>query len=139
MMNAYANLRSHRTPIPTPVVVRSVASILVGAAIAVLSTDLNIGVRMAVMIIAIGAAFLLTFSHPYRKEMLAYTQRKKADPPKLHSQQLLTLFPAWLALMTVPLFAPVPVVVSVVIWVLSAAYMFWIFPHFDGSRALAFI
>lgn len=136
-MDAYSNMRSHVTPIPTPPAVRFGASALIGIGVAVLSTDLNRGSQIATMVIAIGAACLLTFSHPYRRKLRAYLEKRNADyRPKFG--QILPLFLVWLALMLVPAFAPLPIWGTLLIWLGTFAWMLWVFPHVDGSRALAF-
>lgn len=137
-MDAYSNMRSHITPIPTPPAVRVGASALIGIGVAVLSTDLSRGIQVAVMVISIGAAFLFTFSHPYRREIRAYLDRHNvAYKPRLG--QMFPLFLVWLALMIVPALGPWPLWGTLLVWLATFGWMFWVFPHVDGSRALAFI
>lgn len=136
-MDAYSNMRSHITPIPTPPAVRFGASALIGIGVAVLSTDLSRGIQITVMIAAIGAAFLLTFSHPYRREIRAFLERRNIDyKPRL--TQVLPLFLVWLALMIVPALGVMPIWGTALVWLLIFGWMYWVFPHVDGSRALAF-
>lgn len=136
-MDAYSNMRSHLTPIPTPPAVRLGASALLGLGVAVLSTGLDRGIQVVAMVIAIGAAFLLTFSHPYRREIRAFLEKRNLDyRPRF--TQILPLFLVWLALMIVPAFAPLPLWGTLLIWLVIFAWMYWVFPHVDGSRALAF-
>lgn len=137
-MDAYSNMRSHITPIPTPQVVRFGASALLGVGVAVLSVDLSRGIQVAVMVLAIGAAFLLTFSHPYRREIRAYLEKRNVEyKPRL--SQVIPLFLVWLALMLVPALGPLPMWGTAVVWLVIFAWMYWVFPHVDGSRALAFL
>ncbi len=137
-MNAYSTMRSHVTPIPTPPIVRLGTSLLLGAGVAVLSTDLSRGIQVGVMVAAIGAGLLLMFSHPYRAEMKEYLeQRNLTYRPRL--AQVIPLFIVWLALMIVPMFAPLPVWGTLLVWLGVFGWMYWVFPHVDGSRALAFV
>ncbi|AKK07962.1 hypothetical protein CTEST_02535 [Corynebacterium testudinoris] len=136
-MNAYSNLRSHVTPIPTPAIVRLGTSFLIGLGVAVLSTQLPRGIQVAVMIVAIAAGLLLMFGHPYRREMKEFLEQHNAVvKPRL--TQVMPLFFVWLALMIVPVFAPVPVWGTALIWLAIFGWMYWVFPHVDGSRALAY-
>lgn len=137
-MDAYTNMRSHITPIPTPAAVRFGASALIGLGVAMLSTELSRGGQVIGMVLAIGAACLLIFSHPYRQEIRAYLEERNFSyRPKFG--QIMPLFLVWLALMLVPAFAPFPLWGTVLTWLLTFAWMFWVFPHVDGSRALAFL
>ncbi|MGP6173876.1 hypothetical protein [Corynebacterium sp. A21] len=137
-MDAYSNMRSHVTPIPTPPAVRFGASALIGIGVAMLSTDLSRGSQIAAMVIAIGAAFLLTFSHPYRRELRAYLEKRNVTyRPKFG--QVIPLFLVWLALMLVPAVAPLPIWGTLLVGLGIFAWMLWVFPHVDGSRALAFV
>lgn len=137
-MNAYSTMRSHVTPIPTPGFVRAGTSLLLGAGVAVLSTDLPRGIQVAVMVVSIAAGLLLMFSHPYRREMKEYTEKRNVEyRPRLG--QVFPLFAVWLALMLVPIIAPLPVWGTLLVWVAVFGWMFWVFPHIDGSRALAFL
>lgn len=136
-MNAYSNMRSHITPIPTPPVVRLGTSLLLGVGVAVLSTELARGVQVAVMVVAIGAGLLLMFSHPYRREMKEFLERRNlAYRPRI--AQVIPLFIVWLALMIVPVFAPLPLWGTLLVGLGIFGWMYWVFPHVDGSRALAF-
>lgn len=137
-MDAYSNMRSHITPIPTPPLVRFGASALLGIGVAVLSMELDRMVQVAVMVAAIGAAFLLTFSHPYRREIRDYLEKKNVTyKPRL--SQVLPLFLVWLALMIVPAFGVLPLWGTALVWLVIFGWMYWVFPHVDGSRALAFL
>ncbi|RNE48827.1 hypothetical protein [Corynebacterium alimapuense] len=136
-MNAYSNLRSNTTPIPTPAVVRLGTSALIGLGVAALSTELPRGVQVAVMVIAIGAGILLLFGHPYRKQIKDYLERRNLrNKPKF--ARVMPLFTVWLALMVMPAFAPLPIWGSLLVWLGIFGWMYWVFPHVDGSRALAF-
>ena len=51
---------------------------------------------------------------------------------------MLPLFLVWLALMLAPLLAPAATWVTLVAFLVVFGWMFWVFPHVDGTRALAF-
>lgn len=137
-MNGYSTMRAHITPIPTPGLVRVGTSLLLGAGVAVLSTDLSRGIQVAVMVLSIAAGLLLMFGHPYRREMKEYTEKHNVEyRPRLG--QVIPLFVVWLALMLVPILAPLPGWGTLLTWLAVFGWMFWVFPHVDGSRALAFL
>lgn len=136
-MNAYSDMRSRQTPIPTPPVVRVGTSLLIGLGVAVLSTGLARGVQVGIMVATIAAGLLLMFGHPYRREIKAFLKRENAAiRPSLG--QVLPLFFVWLALMIVPVLAPLPLWGTGLVWLLVFGWMFWVFPHIDGTRALAY-
>lgn len=136
-MNAYSDMRSRQTPIPTPPVVRVGTSLLIGLGVAVLSTGLARGVQVGIMAVSIAVGLLLMFGHPYRREIKAFLERKNAViRPSLG--QVLPLFFVWLALMIVPVFAPLPFWGTGLVGLLIFGWMFWVFPHIDGTRALAY-
>lgn len=136
-MNAYSDMRSRQTPLPTPPLVRVGTPLLIGLGVAVLSTGLARGIQVGVMILAIAAGLLLMFSHPYRREIKEFlTKKNVAIRPQLG--QVLPLFFVWLALMVVPIFAPLPVWGTALVWLAVFGWMFWVFPHVDGTRALAY-
>ncbi|WP_448853861.1 hypothetical protein [Corynebacterium frankenforstense] len=137
MTTAYGSMHAHPTPIPTPPVVRLGTSALFGLAVAVLTTPLPRGAQVAVMIAAVAAGCLLTFSHPYRREMRTFLDKRGIEArPRLG--QVLPLFLVWLALMLAPLLAPAATWVTLVAFLVVFGWMFWVFPHVDGTRALAF-
>lgn len=137
-MSSYTQMRSHITPIPTPASVRISASVLVGAAVAVLTTVLAPGVRFGVMAACLAMALLITLAHPYRGQMKTYrVQHHVSMVPTMG--QLLPLFLTWLALMIAPLLGGSALWVTVLVWLVVAGWMFVTFPHVDGSRALAFV
>lgn len=136
-MNAYSAMRSHVTPIPTPAVVRLGSSALIGLGVAALSTGFPRGIQVAVMVVAIAAGLLLMFGHPYRREMKEFLEKKNVvAKPRL--TQVMPLFFVWLALMIVPVFAPMPIWGTALVWLAVFGWMYWVFPHVDGSRALAY-
>lgn len=137
-MSSYSQMRSHITPIPTPPIVRISASVLVGAAVAVLTTGLTTGVQVGITTVCLAVAFLITLSHPYRGEMKRYrAMHGVAMVPTVG--QIMPLFLTWLALMLAPLLSGSALWVSILVWVLITGWMFLTFPHVDGSRALAFV
>lgn len=133
----YSDIRSRRTPIPTPLTVRVGTSLLFAVGVAVLSTGLDRGVQVGVMVAMIAVGLLLMFGHPYRREMKEFLQAKNAViKPQLG--QILPLFFVWLALMIVPVFAPMPIWGTVLVGAAVFGWMYLVFPHVDGTRALAY-
>lgn len=95
------------TPIPTPPTVRFISSALIAAAVAVLTTSLAREIQVIALLISTGAAFLVLFSHPYRKEIRTFLEKRNMHyTPKF--AQVVPLFFVWLALMLAPLLAPAP-------------------------------
>lgn len=136
-MNGYSSMRSRVTPIPTPPAVRLGTSLLLGLGVAVLSTGLPRGIQVAVMVISIAAGLLLIFGHPYRREIKEFLeQRNLTNRPQL--SRVMPLFFVWLALMMVPMFAPLPIWGTILVWLAVFGWMYLVFPHVDGTRALAY-
>ncbi|GGG75387.1 hypothetical protein GCM10007338_11180 [Corynebacterium pelargi] len=137
-MNAYSTMRSHTTPIPTPPIVRVGSSALIGLGVALLTTGLDRGIQVFGMLICIAAGIMLIFSHPYRRKIKAFLENRNLHyTPKF--TQILPLFLVWLALMLAPLVAPLPLIGSIACAVVVFGWMYLVFPHIDGSRALAFV
>lgn len=137
-MNAILDSHQRKTPIPTPTVVRLGTSFFFAVAVAVLTTALGRGVQVAVMVACVAAGTLLIFSHPYRREIRAFLEERNLYyRPKLG--QIVPLFLVWLALMLAPLLAPASVGVTLVVFVAVFAWVWLVFPHVDGTRALAFL
>ncbi|MCF4005975.1 hypothetical protein L1O03_02130 [Corynebacterium uropygiale] len=124
------------SPVPTPQSVRVLSSLLIGVGVAVLSTSLARGVQVTVLVVCIGVACLLIFSHPYRREIRSIMESHHvAYRPTISS--MLPLFLVWLALMITPIFAPLPLLGTALIWAAISVWMYLVLPHVDGSRALA--
>lgn len=137
-MSSYTHMRSHITPIPTPPIVRISTSVLVGGAVAVLTTSLAPGVKFGVMAAALAVALIIPLAHPYRSQMKMYrAQHGVSMLPTIG--QMIPLFLTWLALMLAPLFSSAALWLTVLVWVVVTGWMFLTFPHVDGSRALAFV
>lgn len=138
MTNAYAALRAHRTPIPTPPAVRLACSLLGGIAVAVLSTDLSRGAQVAIAAACILLGLLFPLVHPYRHRVREYRRDRGACfSPQVW--QFLPLFFLWLALMLAPLLAPAPTWASALLLIGAAGWLYLTFPHIDGTRALAYL
>ncbi|HHU68423.1 hypothetical protein [Corynebacterium sp.] len=133
----YSDIRSRHTPIPTPLLVRVGTSLLIALGVAALSTDLARGIQVGVMVGAIAAGLLLLFGHPYRREIKDFLEERNAViKPQLG--QVMPLFLVWLALMVVPVFAPLPIWGTVLVGLAVFGWMYLVFPHVDGTRALAY-
>lgn len=136
-MNAYATLRSHHTPIPTPQVVRLSSSVLAGAAVAVLSTDLPRFTQVLLALLSLLIALVLPLVHPYRRHIRDY-RRAHRIPFQPQVWQFLPLFFLWLGLMLSPLLAPAPLWASALLFLTAAGWLYLTFPHIDATRALAY-
>ena len=137
LTSMYSDIRSRRTPIPTPLLVRVGTSLLLAVGVAVLSTDLSRGIQVGIMVAAIAAGLLLMFGHPYRRAMKEFLEARNAViRPQLG--QIMPLFFVWLALMIVPVFAPLPVWGTALVGLAVFGWMYVVFPHVDGTRALAY-
>ena len=136
-MSSYTNMKSHITPIPTPISVRLSASVLVGAAVASLTTDLSPTVKFSITAVGLALALLIAFAHPYRGEMRMYRFRHNISSMPTIGQAM-PLFGTWLVLMLAPLLSSSAVWVTILVFLAVTAWMFLTFPHVDGSRKLAF-
>ncbi|MBC3185967.1 hypothetical protein H7347_05165 [Corynebacterium sp. zg-331] len=137
-MNTYATMRAHVTPIPTPPVVRLSSSVLGGAAVAVLSTDLPRAIQVPLVLLFLLISLSLPLIHPYRRRMREYRREHRA-PWRPQVWQFLPLFALWLAIMLAPLLAPAPPWVSALVFLATTGWLHLTFPHVDGSRALAYV
>ena len=137
LTSMYSDIRTLQTPIPTPPLVRVGTSLLFGVGVAVLSTGLARGIQVGIMVAAIAAGLLLVFGHPYRREIKEFlAARNVVHKPQLG--QVMPLFLVWLALMIVPVFAPLPVWGTALVGLAVSGWMYLVFPHIDGTRALAY-
>lgn len=126
------------TPIPTPPTVRFISSALIAVAVAVLTTSLAREIQVITLLISAGAAFLVLFSHPYRKEIRTFLEKRNLHyTPKF--SQVVPLFFVWLALMLAPLLAPASFWVTAIAFFITFGWIWLTFPHVDGTRALAFV
>lgn len=136
-MNSLANMKSHVTPIPTPLSVRLSSSFLVGAAVASLTTDLPPTIRFSITAVGLALALLIAFAHPYRGEMRMYRLQHNISPVPTIGQ-VMPLFFTWLALMLAPLISGAPVWATILVFIAVTGWMFVTFPHVDGSRKIAY-
>ena len=132
-MNSYNTMKSHVTPIPTPVSVRLSSSVLVGAAIASLTTDLAPAVKFSVTGIGLALALLIAFAHPYRGEMRMYRFQNNISPVPTIGQ-VMPLFFTWLALMLAPIISGAPLWATLLVFLAATGWMYLTFPHVDGNR-----
>lgn len=116
--------------------VRAVASLLLGLGVAAMVMPLATTWQVMVLVIAIGAGFLVTFSHPYRKKVRAAVE-STGRKYKTSVAQIMPLFPLWLALMILPAFQIHSWVAALIVLALAGAYAWASFPSIDGTRYLA--
>ncbi len=116
--------------------VRAIASLLLGLGVAAMVMPLATTWQVMVLVIAIGAGFLVTFSHPYRKKVRAAVE-STGRKYKTSVAQIMPLFPLWLALMILPAFQIHSWVAALIVLALAGAYAWVSFPSIDGTRYLA--
>ena len=116
--------------------VRAAASLLLGLGVAAMVMPLATTWQVMVLVIAIGAGFLVTFSHPYRKKVRAAVE-STGRKYKTSVAQIMPLFPLWLALMILPAFQIHSWVATLIVLALAGAYAWVSFPSIDGTRYLA--
>ncbi|PZP01042.1 MAG: hypothetical protein DI609_05155 [Corynebacterium urealyticum] len=115
---------------------RAAASLLLGLGVAAMVMPLATTWQVMVLVIAIGAGFLVTFSHPYRKKVRAAVE-STGRKYKTSVTQIMPLFPLWLALMILPAFQIHSWVAALIVLALAGAYAWVSFPSIDGTRYLA--
>lgn len=116
--------------------VRAAASLLLGLGVAAMAMPLATTWQVLVLVIAIGAGFLVTFSHPYRKKVRAAVE-STGRKYKTSVAQIMPLFPLWLALMILPAFQIHSWIAALIVLALAGAYAWVSFPSIDGTRYLA--
>lgn len=136
-MNGYLAMRAHVTPIPTPPLVRVGASLLAALAVAILTTQVTPGWQLLIAVVSVAGAVILTLAHPYRRRLAEYARKRHVSRiPRVG--QVIPLFILWLVLMLAPLLAPAPLWLTVLFGLGVFGWTMLTFPHFDGSRALAY-
>ncbi|WIM68172.1 hypothetical protein QP027_01875 [Corynebacterium breve] len=136
-MTSYGDMRARITPIPTPPAVRLIGAALVGLSVAILTSDLGMGTRVTIALVAVVAVFLLVLRHPYRTKMNLFALSKNVSRMPTIGQAI-PLMIWWLLLMLAPVVAPWPPIGVTVAWVALSALAWVVFPHVDGTRKLAF-
>lgn len=116
--------------------VRAAASLLLGLGVAAMVMPLATTWQVMVLVVAIGAGFLVTFSHPYRKKVRAAVE-STGRKYKTSVAQIMPLFPLWLALMILPAFQIHSWIAALIALALAGAYAWVSFPSIDGTRYLA--
>ncbi|MFC5939647.1 hypothetical protein ACFPVT_09665 [Corynebacterium choanae] len=137
-MSYLTTMRSHVTPIPTPVIVRLVTSALFASTWPILTSDLSNTSRALITMGLVAAGTLMVYGHPYRKAIRAYIEQHN-NSYKPNPATLLPLFPLWLALMVAPAITPLAWGWMLVGWILIFWWLWTVFPHIDGTRALAYL
>lgn len=118
--------------IQPPTTVRAVGSLFFGLAVGIMIAPLAPGFQAIVLIASVGIALLMTFSHPYRKQVRAEVE-KRGERYRTSAAQVMPLFPLWLALMILPLMSTRSWVLMVIIWVVASAYAWFVYPQIDGT------
>lgn len=121
--------------VTTPEIVRAGASVLLGLGVAAMAMPLPILRQVILLVVAVGAAFIFTFSHPYRK-WVRRSVELRGGRYKTSFTQILPLFPLWLLLMILPAFQFNSWLVALIVLAISAGYAWFVFPGLDGTRNL---
>ena len=124
---------SHSVIIPP--VVHIGTAILLGGAVAITATPLIPAIQAGGMIILAAAAFLLLFSHPYRRNIRAAYEQRGLEY-KISVQRVLPLFPDWLALMILPVTGGRFLIV-VAAFIIATVYNYLVIPHIAGLREIS--
>lgn len=139
-MDAYMDMKSHRTPIPTPPGIRLVSSMLVGASVGFATTTRSSAwpVYLSIIIVLVSAAVAvaLPLRAPYRSEMTSYAEAHNVSTlPSI--AQLIPLM-IWWTLLMIGFVLGWPWWGGLIAGAAIAVVAFWVFPHVDGTRRLAF-
>lgn len=119
--------------IQPPLAVRVVGSVLLGLAVATMAMPLSNGIKVILLILAVGGAMMFTFSHPYRRDVRAEVE-KRGERYRTSVNQIMPLFPLWLALMILPAFALNSWVIALIVAVIAGGYAWMVYPHIDGTK-----
>lgn len=118
-----------------PTVVRAGGTALFSFATAGMAMPLGYGIRAIILVLGVGGALLLTFSHPYRTQVRAAVE-SRGVAYKTQVAQLLPLFPLWLLLMVLPIF-PASWLLAAGVAVVAGAYIWVVYPQIDGTKFIA--
>ena len=123
------------SPVTIPPIVRVGGAILLGAAVAITAAPLIPAVQAGGMILLAGAAFLLLFSHPYRRDVRAEYEARGLDY-KISVQRMIPLFPDWLALMILPVTGGRFLIV-IAAFIIATAYNYLVIPRIAGLSEIS--
>lgn len=128
-------VRNLPTPIPTPPAVRVLGSLGVAVSVAVMVSQVPLGVKVLVALACV-AAVGVTLAHPYRGEMRRFAEEKRVSTVPSISM-LVPLMLWWLALMLAPL-AQWPAWGAALLGAALFGLAWVLYPHVDGTRRLAY-
>ena len=114
---------------PTPV--RATTSLLLGLAVAIMAMPIATGIKLIGLLLSVAIALLVTFNHPYRREVRKAVEVRN-EKYTTSFTQVLPLFPLWLALMVLPIMASSWVLAGIV-FVIAAGYTWLVHPQLDGT------
>ncbi|WP_293790710.1 hypothetical protein [uncultured Corynebacterium sp.] len=125
--------KNHNEPvIAPPTVVRAIGAALFGLAVGIMAAPLAPGFQVIVLVATVGAALLLTFSHPYRRQVREEVE-KRGERYRTSASQVAPLFPLWIALMAIPLLNTRSWALMAIAWVIAGAYTWFVYPQIDGT------
>lgn len=119
-------------PPKVPTIIRAGGAALFALATAGMAMPLGYGVRAIILVLGVGGALLLTFSHPYRMQVREAVESRGIEY-KTQVAQILPLFPLWLLLMVLPLF-PASWLLAAGVAILAGAYIWAMYPQIDGTK-----
>ena len=127
------SMSSSPAVIQPPLTVRLVGSILLGLAVATMAMPLANGVKVILLILAVGGAMMFTFSHPYRRDVRAEVE-KRGERYRTSVNQIMPLFPLWLALLILPAFALNSWLIALLVAIIAGGYAWMVYSQIDGTR-----
>lgn len=119
-------------PVAAPTYVRAITAALLGLGVAAMAAPLANGFKVVILIVAVAGALLMTFNHPYRRQVREAVEAR-GERYSTSWNQVLPLFPLWLALMSLPIIKG-NWIFALVVWGIAAAYSWVVHPHLDGTR-----
>lgn len=126
---------SRPVPIVTaPKPVRAIAALFLGLAVGIMGMPIGNGFKVIGLVLSVAIALLVTFNHPYRKDVRDAVE-SAGGQYKTSLSQVMPLFPLWLALMVIPM-APSSWPLAICAWLIAAAYAWAVHPQLDGTAHL---
>lgn len=126
---------SRPTPVVTaPTYVRAIAAVFLGLAVGIMGAPVANGFKVIILVVSVAIALLVTFNHPYRRDVRKAVEATGAKYSTSWSQ-ILPLFPLWIALMSLPMF-PNDWPLAAFAFVLATMYSWALHPQLDGTAHL---
>lgn len=117
----------------TPVVVRVVASILIGIGVGNMGLAIPNGAKSTVLLVCLVAAVVIMIAAPYRKDVRR-VYRARFGTDKVLTSQVLPFFVPWVVMLTLPVVPAQGSALAALSMVVVTVYMYYFFPFVDGTR-----